>query len=172
MGSADPSELQGDDMTDVVSTEPAGKNVPAGVPRRRNLHMLAGARAELLTGLILPPGHERVLDVVVLIWVDGVEAGMQMIEPSPQSRRIGLTDDLAEALYDQLAGAGFCSEYEEFPELDDPDFQDLAYGRVSKLGKMTQPIGHPEVTWDMVEIWTDGVAAALRVARDRAPHSA
>lgn len=155
-------------MTDVVGTEPAGKNGLSGTSRRRNLHMLAGVRAEMLTGLILPPGHERVLDVVVLIWVDGVEAGMQMVEPSPQSRTPGLTDDLAESLYDELERAGFCSEYDEFPELDDPDFQDLAYGRVSKLGKMTQPIGHPEVTWDMVEIWTDGVAAALRVARDRA----
>lgn len=159
-------------MTDVVSTETAGKTGPSSVPGRRNLHMLAGPRAEMLTRLILPPGHERVLDVVVLIWVDGVEAGMQMIEPSPQSRSIGLTDDLAESLYDALEGAGFCSEYDEFPELDDPDFQDLAYGRVSKLGKMTQPIGHPEVNWDMVEIWTDGVAAALRVARDRAQRSA
>ncbi|KLO31658.1 hypothetical protein ABW16_02215 [Mycolicibacter heraklionensis] len=159
-------------MTDVVSTESAGQNLPPGVPRRRNLHMLAGVRAEKLTGLILPPGHERVLDVAVLIWVDGVEAGMQMIEPSPQSGTIGLTDDLAESLYDELESAGFCSEYDEFPELDDPDFQDLAYGRVAKLGKMAQPIGHPEVTWDMVEIWTDGVAAALRVARDRAQRSA
>ncbi len=159
-------------MTDVVSTEPAGKNGPSGVPRRRNLHMLAGVRAEMLTGLILPPGHERVLDVVVLIWVDGVEAGMQMTEPLPRSRTLGLTDDLPESLYDELERAGFCSEYDEFPELDDPDFQDLAYGRVSKLGKMTQPIGHPEVTWDMVEIWTDGVAAALRVARNRAQRSA
>ncbi|CAJ1499215.1 hypothetical protein [[Mycobacterium] holstebronense] len=159
-------------MTDVVSTEPAGKNGPSAVSRRRNLHMLAGVRADMLSGLILPPGHERVLDVVVLIWVDGVEAGMQMIEPSPHSRTLGLADDLAESLYDELESAGFCSEYDEFPELDDPDFQDLAYGRVSKLGKMTQPIGHPEVAWDMVEIWTDGVAAALRVARDRARRSA
>ncbi|WP_024443699.1 hypothetical protein [Mycobacterium sp. UM_WGJ] len=159
-------------MTDVVSAEPARKNGSSGVPRRRNLNMLAGVRAEMLTGQILPPGHERVLDVVVLIWVDGVQAGMQMTEPSPQSRPLGLSDDVAESLYDELEGAGFCSEYDEFPELDDPDFQDLAYARVSKLGKMTQPMGHPEVTWDMVEIWTDGVAAALRVARARAQRSA
>ena len=152
-------------MTDVVSTEAAGKSVPSSVPRRRSLQMLAGARAKMLTGLILPPGHQRVLDVVALIWTDGVEAGMRMIEPSPAC---GLTDDLAASLYYELEGAGFCSEYDEVPELDDPDFQDLAYGRVSKLGKMTQPIGHPEVTWDMAEIWIDGVAAALRVARDRA----
>ncbi|OMC06695.1 hypothetical protein A5735_03600 [Mycolicibacter heraklionensis] len=155
-------------MTDVVSAEPAGHTIPAGAPGRRTLHMLAGARAQMLAGRILPPGHERVLDVVVLIWVDGVETGMQMIEPS---RSVGLTDDLPEALYDDLAGAGFCSEYDEFPELDDPDFQELAYGRVSKLGRMTQPVGHPEATWDMVEIWTDGVAAALRVARERAQRS-
>lgn len=159
-------------MTDVVSTESAGQYAPPGVPRRRNLNMLAGARAEKLTGLILPPGHEPVLDVVAMIWVDGVQAGLQMVEPAPQSRTAGLTDDLTEALYDQLEGAGFCSEYDEFPELDDPDFQDLAYRQVAKLGRMVQPDGHPEVTWDMVEIWTDGVAAALRVDRDRVQRSA
>lgn len=156
-------------MTDVVSTESAGTAVPPGVPRRRNLHMLAGTRAEKLAGLILPPGHEPVLDVVVMIWVDGVQAGLSMIEPP---RTFGLTDDLAETLYEELAAAGFCSEYDEFPDLDDPDFQELAYRRVSGLGKMVQPAGHPEVTWDMVEMWIDGVAAALRVDRDRAERSA
>ena len=156
-------------MTDVVSAESAAKHVALAAARRRNMHVLAGARAEMLTGLILPPGHEPVLDVVAMIWVDGVEAGLQMIELSPTC---GMTDDLAEALYDQLAGAAFCSEYDEFPELDDPDFQDLAYQQVAKLAKMVQPAGHPEVTWDMVEMWTDGVAAALRVARDRAQRSA
>lgn len=159
-------------MTHVVSTEAATENAPPGVSRRRTLQMLAGARAEKLTGLILPPGHEPVLDVVAMIWVDGVKAGLQMVEPSPQSRSCGLTDDLTEALYEQLEGAGFCSEYDEFPELDDSDFQDLAYQQVAKIGRMIQPVGHPEVTWDMVEIWTDGVAAALRVDRDRTQRSA
>ncbi|MCV7084946.1 hypothetical protein H7H52_04240 [Mycolicibacter hiberniae] len=69
-----------------------------------------------------------------------------------------------------MAGAGFCSEYAEFPELDDPDFQELASRRVGKLAKAVQPIGHPDVTWDMAEIWTDGVAAALRVVRRGAQH--
>lgn len=159
-------------MTDVVSTEPAGKNTLPGAPTRRTLHMLAGARAEKLAGLILPPGHEQVLDVVAMIWLDGVKAGMQLIEPSPQSRTCGLSDELPGALYDSLRDAGFCSEYDEFPELDDPDFQDLAYAQVTKLGKMVQPAGHPDQTWDMVEMWTDGVAATMRVARDWAQYSA
>lgn len=43
---------------------------------------------------------------------------------------------------------------------------------MSKLGNMVQPAGHPEVTWDMVEIWMDGVGTALRVARDAVQRSA
>lgn len=154
-------------MTDVVSTQPAEANLPRSTGRP-SLRMLAGARAEMLAGLIVPPSHEPVLDVVALIWVDGVETGLTMIEPP--AGNFGLTDDLAEALYGELAGAGFCSEYAEFPELDDPDFEELAYRRVGKLAKAVQPIGHPEVTWDLAEIWTDGVAAALRVARRRVQH--
>lgn len=132
--------------------------------------MLAGARAEKLTGLVLPPGHEQVLDVVVMIWVDGVKAGMQLSDVQPPP--CGLSDDLGEPLYDALEDAKLCSEYDEFPELDDSDFQDLAYRQVSKLGNMVQPAGHPEVTWDMVEIWMDGVGTALRVARDAVQRSA
>ncbi|BBZ21982.1 hypothetical protein [Mycolicibacter hiberniae] len=154
-------------MTDVVSTQPAEVNLPCSTGRP-SLRMLAGARAEMLAGRIVPPSHEPVLDVVALIWVDGVETGLAMSEPPAGT--LGLTDDLAEALYDELAGAGFCSEYAEFPELDDPDFQELASRRVGKLAKAVQPIGHPDVTWDMAEIWTDGVAAALRVVRRGAQH--
>ncbi|WP_286134960.1 hypothetical protein [Mycobacterium sp. UM_Kg1] len=152
-------------MTDVVSTPPAEANLPSSTGQH-SLRMLAGARAQMLAGLIVPPSHEPVLDVVAAIWLDGVETGLTMSEAPAGT--LGLADDLAGALYDELAAAGFCSEYAEFPELDDPDFQELAYGRVSKLAKAVQPIGHPEVTWDLTEIWTDGVAAALRVARRQA----
>ncbi|RAV03691.1 hypothetical protein [Mycolicibacter senuensis] len=135
----------------------------------RNLHSLARARAELLTRLVLPPGHDPILDVIAMIWLDGAAAGFQMVEhPAPA----GLTTPLAGALYDRLAGAELCSEYEEFPELDDSDFQDLACGRVEKISHGIHPAGHPDVIWDKVEIWTDGVAAALRITRDEARQQA
>ncbi len=146
-------------MTDVVSAIVDGEAVKPG---GRNLHRLATARVEKLTQLVLPPGHTPILDVMATIWVDGVEAGLQMVEGTAP---VGLCSDLAEALFEQLESAELCSEYEEFPELDDRDFQDLACRRVEKISRGIHPIGHPDVTWDKVEIWTDGVAAALRIAR-------
>ncbi|MDQ2628699.1 hypothetical protein [Mycolicibacter senuensis] len=129
----------------------------------RNLRRLARTRAELLTRLVLPPGHDPILDIMATIWLDGLTAGFQMVEhPTP----VGVSSRLADALYETLAGAELCSEYEEFPELDDADFQDLACGRVDKITHGIHPAGHPDVIWDKVEIWTDGVAAALRIARD------
>ncbi|MEB3050689.1 hypothetical protein KV112_13230 [Mycolicibacter sp. MYC123] len=133
-----------------------------------NLHRLASARVEKLTQLVLPPGHEPILDVMASIWVDGVEAGFQMAE----AVSIGLSGALAEDLYQQLEGAELCSEYDEFPELDDRDFQDLACGRVEKISHGIHPVGHPDVIWDKVEIWTDGVAAALRIMRDEGQRQA
>src|SRR5690625_442124 len=102
-----------------VSTDVAGENLKPGP---RNLHRLANVRVEMLTQLVLPPGHEPILDVMAMIWVDGVEAGFQLVE---EKSPIGLVSQLAEPLYQRLAGAALCSEYEEFPELDDRDFQDL-----------------------------------------------
>lgn len=150
-------------MTDVASPVVTSESVKSGASKRRNLQILASARVEKLTQLILPPGHAPVLDVMALTWFDGVEVGFQMTD----RRSLGLTETLAEVLYDELDRAELCHEYEEFPELDDPDFQDLACGRVQKLSRGFHPVGHPEVTWDMAEIWTDGVAAALRISRDQ-----
>lgn len=135
----------------------------AGEPRVRNLHRLATARVEKLTQLVLPPGHTPILDVMAMIWVDGVEVGLEMAE---EKTSIGLSSALAEALYERLESAELCSQYEQFPELDDRDFQELACGRVDKISKGIHPNGHPDVTWDKVEIWTDGVATALRIVRD------
>lgn len=137
-----------------------------GTPR--NLHRLASARVEKLAQLVLPPGHEPILDVMALIWVDGVEVGFQMAGATS----VGLSGALAEDLYGRLESAETCGEYEEFPELDDRDFQDLACHRVEKISRDIHPIGHPDVIWDKVEIWTDGVAAALRIARDEADQQA
>ena len=146
-------------MTDVVSTAVDGENGKRG---SGNLHKLATARVEKLTQLVLPPGHEPILDVMAMIWVDGLEVGLQMAEGAPS---VGLFSALADELYRQLEEAELCGEYEEFPELDDRDFQNLAARRVEKISNGIHPIGHPDVTWDKVEIWTDGVAAALRLAR-------
>lgn len=134
----------------------------------RNLHRLAGVRVEKLTQLVLPPGHEPILDVMATIWIDGVEAGFQTVGATA----IGLSSPLAEDLYERLESAELCGEYDEFPELDDRDFQDLACGRVEKITRDIHPVGHPDVIWDKVEIWTDGVAAALRIARDEADQQA
>lgn len=123
----------------------------------RNLQRLASARVEQLTKLVLPPSHEPVLDVMALIWVDGLEAGLQM------SEQPGGT--LTEALFDDLQTAALCSQYAEFPELDDPDFQNLAFGRAQRLNRTVQPAGHPEVSGYTVEIWMDGVATALRIVK-------
>ncbi|MEO6792188.1 MAG: hypothetical protein ABI253_01845 [Mycobacterium sp.] len=153
-------------MTYVVSTGVASENVKLGV---RNLHRLASARVEKLTSLVLPPGHAPILDVMAMIWVDGVEVGLQMAEVKTP---VGLSSALAEVLYERLESAELCSEYEEFPELDDRDFQDLACRRVEKISKGIHPIGHPDVIWDKVEIWADGVAAALRISRDEVQQQA
>lgn len=144
-----------------MSTVVAGADVAPGV---RNLHRLATARVVKLTQLVLPPGHEPILDVMAMIWVDGVEAGFQLAEvKSP----IGLSGALPDSLYERLERAELCGEYEEFPDLDDRDFQDLAGRRVEKITRGVHPVGHPDVTWDKAEIWTDGVAAALRIAQDQ-----
>ena len=128
-----------------------------------NLHSLASARVEKLTQLVLPPGHEPILDVMAMIWVDGVEVGFQTVGATS----VGLSSALPEDLFEQLESAELCSEYEEFPELDDRDFQDLACDRVEKISRGVHPVGHPDVIWDKVEIWTDGVGAALRIVRDQ-----
>ncbi|BBX23766.1 hypothetical protein MTER_31770 [Mycolicibacter terrae] len=143
-----------------VGTDVASDNVR---PRARNLHRLAGMRVEKLAQLVLPPGHEPILDVMATIWLDGVVVGLQMSE---EKTSIGLSSALAEALYERLESAELCSEYEEFPELDDRDFQDLACRRVDKISQGIHPAGHPDVMWDKAEIWTDGVATALRIVRD------
>lgn len=144
-------------MTHIVNAEAVGENV---TPRVRSLNMLAGSRVEKLTQLVLPPGHEPILDVMAGIWLDGVEAGFQMAECTTT---LGPASPLTDTLYRRLESAELCSEYEEFPELDDRDFQDLARRRVDKISKGIHPIGHPDVTWDKVEIWTDGLATALRI---------
>lgn len=126
----------------------------------RTLHELASARVAKLAQLVLPPGHEPIVDVMAAIWVDGVEAGFQMVE-------VAASVAMSDALYERLESAETCSEYDEFPELDDRDFQDLACRRVEKISRGIHPIGHPDVIWDKVEIWTDGAAAALRIARDQ-----
>jgi hypothetical protein len=149
-------------MTRLVSTD-------AAKPGIGNLHRLAGMRAEKLTKLVLPPGHEPILDIMAMIWLDGVQAGLQL-DGEPTS--IGLSTPLAEALYQRLEDAELCSEYDEFPELDDRDFQNLACDRVEKISRGIHPVGHPDVIWDKVEIWTDGVAAALRITREEAQQQA
>lgn len=58
------------------------------------------------------------------------------------------------------------SEYVEFPELEDRDFQRLARARVRKLTKMLMPASHPGVDELMVSIWIDGLASGLRMAQD------
>ena len=58
------------------------------------------------------------------------------------------------------------SEYDEFPELLDRDFQRLARDRVQKLTRMMMPASHPGVNELMVSIWVDGLAAGLRMAQE------
>ncbi|HET9876062.1 MAG TPA: hypothetical protein VFQ37_09880 [Mycobacterium sp.] len=63
------------------------------------------------------------------------------------------------------------SEYLEFPELADRDFQRLARARVQKLTKMFMPSNHPPVFELMVSVWVDGLATGLRMAREDATAS-
>lgn len=147
-------------MTHLVSTDAA---------KPGSLHRLAGMRAEKLTKLVLPPGHEPILDVMAMIWLDGAQAGLQL---DGETTSIGLSTPLPETLYRRLEDAELCSGYDEFPELDDRDFQNLACDRVEKISRGTHPVGHPDVIWDKVEIWTDGVAAALRITREEAQQQA
>ena len=65
-----------------------------------------------------------------------------------------------------VENAPFGSEYDEFPELDDPDFQKLAEARVRKLTKMFMPANHPVVDGLMMSIWIDGLATGLRMAKE------
>ncbi|MGV0635803.1 hypothetical protein ABQE69_15680 [Mycolicibacillus trivialis] len=65
-----------------------------------------------------------------------------------------------------VENAAVGSEYDEFPELEDPDFQKLARARVHKLMKTFMPADHPPATEYMLEVWIDGMATALRMARD------
>jgi hypothetical protein len=131
----------------------------------RSLQRLASTRVAKLTQLVLPPSHESVLDVMGLIWVDGLETGLQL---TGERHAGGRPRSLPEAVYADLESAELCSQYEEFPELDDPDFQNLAYGRVQKFGRQLQPAGHPESSGYTVEIWMDGVAAGLRIVKQEA----
>ncbi|HEU4361572.1 MAG TPA: hypothetical protein VFR27_08670 [Mycobacterium sp.] len=131
-----------------------------------NVQRLASARVAELTKLVLPPSHEPVLDVMALIWVDGLEVGLQLTE---QTRLSGLPGSLPEAVYQDLEHAELCSEYDEFPELDDRDFQNFAFSRVQKLGRTIQPAGHPEVSGYTVEIWMDGVGTGLRIVKQDQP---
>lgn len=64
-----------------------------------------------------------------------------------------------------IENADICSEYAEFPELDDRDFQKLARGRVRKLMHAFMPTDHPEATDLVLEVWMDGLATGLRMAR-------
>lgn len=127
-----------------------------------DLQRLASARVQELIKLVLPPSHEPVLDVMASVWVDGMQAGLQLTEQPTQHDVIGA---LTDGLYEQLATAGLCSQYDEFPELDDRDFQNLAFSRVQKLSRAFQPASHPEVSGYTVEIWMDGVATALRILK-------
>lgn len=68
--------------------------------------------------------------------------------------------------YQAAADAAIGSEYLEFPELDDRDFQKLARERVGKLTKMFMPSNHPPIVELMVSIWVDGLASGLRMAGD------
>lgn len=68
--------------------------------------------------------------------------------------------------YTAAQNAAIGSEYLEFPELDDRDFQKLAHERVKKLTKMFMPSNHPPVVELMVSIWVDGLASGMRMARE------
>lgn len=70
--------------------------------------------------------------------------------------------------YTTAENAEIGSEYLEFPELDDRDFQKLARARVQKLTKMIMPSNHPPVNELMVAIWVDGLATGLRMAKEDA----
>ncbi|BBX13780.1 MULTISPECIES: hypothetical protein [Mycobacteriaceae] len=70
--------------------------------------------------------------------------------------------------YTAAESAAIGSEYLEFPELDDRDFQRLAHARVGKLTKMFMPSNHPPVMELMVSIWVDGLASGMRMAREDA----
>ena len=70
--------------------------------------------------------------------------------------------------YTKAEKAEIGSEYLEFPELDDRDFQLLARARVQKLTKMFMPSNHPPVNDLMVSIWVDGLASGLRMAKEDA----
>lgn len=58
------------------------------------------------------------------------------------------------------------SQYDEFPELEDRDVQNLARARVRKLMKAFMPADHPAATEYMLEVWLDGMATALRMTGD------
>lgn len=65
-----------------------------------------------------------------------------------------------------IADAEVGSEYDEFPELEERDFQDLARARVRKLMKTFMPSDHPPATEFLLEVWVDGLATAMRMTRD------
>ncbi len=66
----------------------------------------------------------------------------------------------------EILNAQFGSEYDEFPELTDRDFQKLARDRVRQLTKIFMPASHPGVEEFLLELWIDGLATGLRMARD------
>ncbi|MCV7315470.1 hypothetical protein H7J77_07945 [Mycolicibacillus parakoreensis] len=65
-----------------------------------------------------------------------------------------------------VENAAVGSEYDEFPELEDRDVQNLARARVRKLMRTFMPADHPPATEYMLEVWMDGMATALRMTRD------
>lgn len=139
-----------------------------------DFQMLARARLEKVEALVMPPGHPPVFGYLVSIWADGLTAGMQMdggggSAPSAEQQ---LTASLPESLYRVLESPAALSQYAEFPELTDRDFEDLAIDRVHKLIRQVQPRSHPEVSAMAAEIWIDGVATALRLTRAGDAHLA
>lgn len=66
----------------------------------------------------------------------------------------------------QILNAEFCSQYAEFPWLEDRDFQDLARERMRRFGHEFLPPSHHDVTEYLLEIWLDGMATCLRMVRE------
>lgn len=65
-----------------------------------------------------------------------------------------------------ISDAEVGSEYDEFPELEEKEFQELARARVKKLMKTFMPSDHPPATEFILEVWVDGLATGLRMSKE------
>lgn len=133
----------------------------------RTFEALGVVRLAKIEKWVMPPGHPPVFEHLVSIWLDGLAAGLALDGDDqpvlPAEARAALT--LPAGLYARLESPDVFTEYDEFPALNDRDFEDLSIARVGSLIRRAQPGSHPEVSAIAAALWVDGVGTALRFLR-------